>query len=154
MVQTIELKIKKLEHFDNNLPLPRYETAGAAGADLRASMPNQESLTIAAGKRVLVPTGLSYEIPEGYEVQVRPRSGMSLKTNLLIVNSPGTIDCDYRGEIKIIIGNFGDEDAVIEHGDRIAQMVIAPVTQATLIETSILSETDRGAGGFGSTGKK
>ena len=154
MVQTIELKIKKLEHFDNNLPLPKYETAGAAGADLRASMPNQENMTIAPGKRVLVPTGLSYEIPEGYEVQVRPRSGMSLKTNLLIVNSPGTIDCDYRGEIKIIIGNFGEDDAVIEHGDRIAQMVIAPVTQATLVETSILSETDRGAGGFGSTGKK
>ncbi len=154
MVQTIELKIKKLEHFDNNLPLPKYETAGAAGADLRASMPGQENLTIAPGKRVLVPTGLSYEIPEGYEVQVRPRSGMSLKTNLLIVNSPGTIDCDYRGEIKIIIGNFGDEDAIIEHGDRIAQMVIAPVTQATLVETSTLSETDRGHGGFGSTGKK
>ena len=154
MVQTIELKIKKLEHFDNNLPLPKYETAGAAGADLRASMPNQENMTIAPGKRVLVPTGLSYEIPEGYEVQVRPRSGMSLKTNLLIVNSPGTIDCDYRGEIKIIIGNFGEDDAVIEHGDRIAQMVIAPVTQATLVETSILSDTDRGAGGFGSTGKK
>lgn len=154
MVHSIELKIKKLEHFDNNLPLPKYETTGAAGADLRASMPNQENMTIAPGKRVLVPTGLSYEIPEGYEVQVRPRSGMSLKTNLLIVNSPGTIDCDYRGEIKIIIGNFGDEDAVIEHGDRIAQMVIAPVTQATLVETSTLSETDRGAGGFGSTGKK
>ena len=154
MVQKIELKVKKLEHFDSNLPLPKYETAGAAGADLRASMPNQENMTIAPGKRVLVPTGLSYEIPEGYEVQVRPRSGMSLKTNLLIVNSPGTIDCDYRGEIKIIIGNFGEDDAVIEHGDRIAQMVIAPVTQATLVETSILSETDRGAGGFGSTGKK
>ncbi|PIK15515.1 dUTP diphosphatase [Halobacteriovorax sp. JY17] len=154
MVQTIELKVLKLEHFDNDLPLPKYETAGAAGADLRASMPGKENMTISPGKRVLVPTGLSYEIPEGYEVQVRPRSGMSLKTNLLIVNSPGTIDCDYRGEIKIIIGNFGDEDAVIEHGDRIAQMVIAPVTQATLVETEILSETDRGHGGFGSTGKK
>lgn len=154
MVQTIELKVKKLEHFDNDLPLPQYETAGAAGADLRASLPNKETMTIAPGKRVLVPTGLSYEIPEGYEVQVRPRSGMSLKTNLLIVNSPGTIDCDYRGEIKIIIGNFGDDDAFIEHGDRIAQMVIAPVTQATLVETSTLSETERGAGGFGSTGKK
>ncbi|ATH07722.1 deoxyuridine 5'-triphosphate nucleotidohydrolase [Halobacteriovorax marinus] len=154
MVQKIELKVKKLEHFDSELPLPSYETAGAAGADLRASMPNKETLVIPAGKRVLVPTGLSYEIPEGYEVQVRPRSGMSLKTNLLIVNSPGTIDCDYRGEIKIIIGNFGDDEAHIEHGDRIAQMVIAPVTQATIVETTSLSETERGQGGFGSTGKK
>jgi dUTP pyrophosphatase len=152
MSLSIDLKIKKLEHFDTELPLPSYETEGAAGADLRACLGKGESMIISPGKRVLVPTGLSFEIPLGYEVQVRPRSGISLKTNLLVVNAPGTIDCDYRGEVKIILGNFGDQDEVISHGDRVAQMVIAPVTQAKFIEASELSDTERGAGGFGSTG--
>ncbi|OUR97234.1 deoxyuridine 5'-triphosphate nucleotidohydrolase [Halobacteriovorax marinus] len=154
MTNKVNVKVKKLAHFDNELPLPNYETEGAAGADLRVSIGPGESMIIKAGERVLVPTGLSYEIPVGYEIQVRPRSGLSLKTNLLIVNSPGTIDSDYRGELKVIIGNFGNDDAEIFHGDRVAQMVLAPVTQAVLIVAEDLSETERGAGGFGSTGVK
>lgn len=147
------IKIKLLENFDNDLPLPQYETPEAAGADLRASLGKGEQLVIKPGQRVLVPTGLSFEIPSGYEVQIRPRSGLSLKTGLLVVNSPGTIDADYRGEVKIILGNFGELDEVIEHGDRIAQMVIAPITQANFVVTDHLTSTERGSGGFGSTGK-
>lgn len=154
MTNRVNLQVKKLPHYDNNYPLPAYETEGAAGADLRAQLGIGESLVIKPGARVLVPTGLSFEIPVGYEVQVRPRSGLSFKTSLLVVNSPGTIDCDYRGEVKIILGNFGEQDEVIEHGDRVAQMVIAPVTQAILIESETLTETARGEGGFGSTGKQ
>lgn len=148
------LNILKLDHFDEALGLPRYESVGAAGADLKACLGVGESLVIAPGARVLVPTGLAFEIPLGFEVQVRPRSGLSLKTNLLVTNSPGTIDSDYRGEVKVILGNFGDKEYVIEHGDRIAQMVIAPVIQAQFNVVNSLSSTDRGAGGFGSTGKK
>lgn len=147
------IKVKLLEHFDKDLPLPHYETPEAAGADLRACLGKGESIVIKPGQRLLVPTGLSFEIPSGYEVQVRPRSGLSLKTSLLVVNSPGTIDADYRGEVKIILGNFGEVDEVIEHGDRVAQMVLAPVTQANFSVTSELSSTQRGEGGFGSTGK-
>lgn len=148
------IKIKKLANFDESLPLPNYETKEAAGADIRASLPVERSMSIAPGQRVLVPTGLSFEIPSGYEVQIRPRSGLSLKTNLLVVNSPGTIDSDYRGEVKIILGNFGEREEIIEHGDRIAQMVLSPVVQANFEVVQDLSETSRGAGGFGSTGKK
>lgn len=150
----VNLNILKLENFDSALPLPSYETEGAAGADLRASIGVGEKLLIAPGARVLVPTGLSFEIPFGYEVQVRPRSGLSFKTDLLVCNAPGTIDCDYRGEVKIILGNFGSKDVEISHGDRVAQMVIAPVLQANFVEVSDLSKTARGAGGFGSTGVK
>lgn len=148
------LKILKCPHFDNSLALPTYETKDAAGADIRASLENKTSLTIEPGQRVLIPTGLCFEIPSGFEVQVRPRSGLSLKTNLLVVNSPGTIDADYRGEVKVILGNFGQSNEVIEHGDRIAQIVFSPITQALFEVTDVLSETERGAGGFGSTGKK
>ncbi len=150
----VDLKVKKLEHYDSSFDLPQYETTGAAGADLRAHLENKDSLIIAPGARVLVPTGLSFEIPHGYEVQIRPRSGLSFKTDLLVVNSPGTIDCDYRGEVKIILGNFGKEDFVIKHGERIAQMVMAPVWQARISAVEELSDTQRGAGGFGSTGTK
>jgi dUTP pyrophosphatase len=150
----VDVKVKVLEHFDSNFSLPGYETAQAAGADIRAALGKGESLRVPPGKRLLVPTGLSFEIPAGYEIQVRPRSGLSLKTNLLVVNSPGTIDADYRGEVKIILGNFGAEDEVIAHGDRIAQLVLAPVTQANYVEASELGATERGSGGFGSTGKK
>ncbi len=150
----IEVKIKTLPHYDATFELPFYATEGAAGADIRASLPEKTSLIVKPGERVLVPTGLSMEIPLGYEVQVRPRSGLSLKTSLMVVNSPGTIDCDYRGEVNIIIGNFGKEDYVIEHGLRIAQLVIAPVVQAKYLVTDGLSETQRGAGGFGSTGTR
>ena len=150
----VEVRIKKLEHYDSSFDLPFYATEGAAGADIRASMPEKKSLTIKPGERMLVPTGLCMEIPMGYEVQVRPRSGLSLKSDLLIVNSPGTIDCDYRGEVNIIVGNFGKVDYVVEHGLRIAQLVIAPVLQAKFVSTTDLSNTERGTGGFGSTGTR
>ena len=148
------VKLKKLDHFDSNLALPAYETKDAAGADIRACVENQDQIIIQPGKRVLIPTGLAFEIEPGFEVQVRPRSGLSLKTNLLVVNSPGTIDADYRGEVKIILGNFGDKDEVINHGDRIAQIVVAPITQAKFVIAENLSDTQRGTGGFGSTGTK
>lgn len=150
--EKVIVKVLKLAHFDPSFALPDYETAGAAGADVRASLTTP--LTIKAGERVLVPTGLAMEIPMGFEIQVRPRSGLSFKTSLMIVNAPGTIDSDYRGEIKIILGNMGAKDEVINHGDRVAQLVLAPVTQAQYIAEDTLSETARGAGGFGSTGKK
>lgn len=145
------IKVKKLDHFDDSFPLPEYETKQAAGADLRACL--SEELIIKPGQRVLVATGLAFEIQDGFEVQIRPRSGLSLKTGLLVVNSPGTIDADYRGEVKIILGNFGETIEVIKHGDRIAQMVLAPIVQAQFEEVTNLSSTDRGEGGFGSTGK-
>ena len=148
------IKLNKCDHFDNELELPRYETKDAAGADIRACLEEREPLVIKPGQRVLVPTGLRFEIPSGYEVQVRPRSGLSLKTNLLVVNSPGTIDADYRGEVKVILGNFGKLDEVIEHGDRVAQIVFCPITQADFEVVDELTDTERGSGGFGSTGKK
>ncbi len=155
MLKPVTVKVKKLSHYDESFPLPSYETAGAAGADVRASLGTGEQLLIKSGERVLVPTGLSMEIPMGYEVQVRPRSGLSFKTGLMVLNSPGTIDSDYRGEVKIILGNLGKNDEVINHGDRVAQLVLAPVTQAHyVVSTDELSETARGAGGFGSTGKQ
>lgn len=150
----LAIKIKKLSHYDDSLPLPRYETAAAAGADLRAQLVQGEKLIIKRGERVLVPTGMLMEIPHGYELQIRPRSGLSFKTGLMVLNSPGTIDSDYRGEVKIILGNLGDKDEVIMHGDRIAQAVLAPVVQANYEAVAELSETERGSGGFGSTGVK
>lgn len=151
----VNVLIKKLSHFDESFPLPSYETKGAAGADVRASLEDKDQLVIKPGQRVLVPTGLSMEIPLGYEVQVRPRSGLSFKTGLMVLNSPGTVDSDYRGEVKIILGNLGDKDEVINHGDRVAQLVLAPVVQAAyVLTTQELSETDRGTGGFGSTGRQ
>lgn len=130
--------------------IPEYKTAGAAGADLCALL--NEPLSISAGKFAMVPTGLFFEIPEGYEVQVRPRSGLAAKNGVTVLNTPGTIDSDYRGEIKVILINLGDSDFTINSGDRIAQMIVAPVTQATFSISDSLSETERGAGGFGSTG--
>lgn len=152
MSETILIKVRTLSHFDSSFELPFYVTQLAAGADIRASLHDKKSLVIAPGERLLVPTGLSFEIPAGFEVQVRPRSGLSLKTSLLVVNSPGTIDADYRGEVQIILGNFGTESYVIEHGLRVAQLVIAPVIQAQFKTVDTLSETQRGSGGFGSTG--
>jgi dUTP pyrophosphatase len=153
-MMTVEVKIKKLSHYDESFNLPSYETSGAAGADVRASLGNGEKLLIKPGERVLVPTGLSMEIPHGYEVQVRPRSGLSFKTGLMVLNSPGTIDSDYRGEVKIILGNLSDKEEIINHGDRVAQLVLAPVVQARYVATTEdLTETKRGAGGFGSTGR-
>ncbi len=147
------VKLKLLDHFDREFGLPSYETLGAAGMDVRASLENRGELIIAPKARVLIPTGLSVAIPQGYEIQVRPRSGLSFKTNLLLTNSPGTIDSDYRGEIKIIMGNMGDEPYVVHHGDRVAQLVLAPVTFIKWEEVNELCATQRGSGGFGSTGR-
>ncbi|MCR4742537.1 MAG: dUTP diphosphatase [Treponema sp.] len=142
------IKIKCIK--EDGATIPLYKTAGAAGADLCAKI--SQPLTIKAGKFAMVPTGLFFEIPEGYEVQVRPRSGLAAKNGVTVLNTPGTIDSDYRGEIKVILVNLSDTDFVINNGDRIAQMVVAPVTQAEFIVSDKLSETERGAGGFGSTG--
>lgn len=152
MSELIAIKVRTLAHFDPSFELPFYATALAAGADVRASLPEKKSVIIAPGERLLIPTGLCLEIPAGFEVQVRPRSGLSLKTSLLVVNSPGTIDADYRGEVQIILGNFGAAPYVVEHGLRVAQLVVAPVWQARFESVETLSETARGSGGFGSTG--
>ena len=135
--------------------LPSYETAGAAGADLRANFPASErgGLMIEAGARALVSTGLRLEIPLGYEVQIRPRSGLALKHGITLPNSPGTIDSDYRGPLGVILLNAGDQPFIVNHGDRIAQMVVAPVVQARFELVAELGETARGEGGFGSTGR-
>ena len=132
--------------------IPQYKTCDAAGADLCALL--EKPLIIACGKTAIVPTGLFFEIPNGYEIQIRPRSGLAAKNGVTVLNTPGTIDSDYRGEIKIILINLGDEDFVINSGDRIAQMIVAPVTQADFSIVENLSETERGTGGFGSTGVK
>jgi dUTP pyrophosphatase len=135
------------------LPLPAYETAQAAGMDLRAAVPQDEPLTLRPGSRFAVPTGLAFALPPGFEAQVRPRSGLAFKHGITCLNSPGTVDADYRGEVKVILINHGEEDFVIRRGDRIAQLVIAPVLQATWAEVESLDETGRGVGGFGSTGR-
>lgn len=140
---------------DHSVELPSYESAGAAGADIRANLPphqRERGLTIAPGDRTLVPTGLSMAIEPGYEVQVRPRSGLALRKGLTIANSPGTIDCDYRGPVGVILINLGPAPAVISHGDRVAQLVVAPVASARFEEVTELDDTRRGSGGFGSTG--
>jgi dUTP pyrophosphatase len=148
---TPEIAIRRLPHAEG-LPLPAYETSGSAGMDLRAAVPEEESLLLKPGARLLAPTGLCMAIPQGYEVQVRPRSGLAAKAGVTCLNTPGTVDSDYRGEVKVILINLGAEDFVIRRGDRIAQMVVAPVAQAVWVEVDDLDETGRGAGGFGSTG--
>lgn len=130
--------------------LPSYKTSGAAGADVRAFL--QSDIVLCPGEYSLIPTGLSFEIPEGYEMQVRPRSGLAFKNGVTVLNTPGTIDSDYRGELKVLLINFGKEDFTVKNGDRIAQIVIAPVTQADFVKVELLSQTERGEGGFGSTG--
>lgn len=135
----------------DDIPLPRYETEHAAGMDVRAAV--AEPLTLNPGERALVPTGLRIALPEGYEAQIRPRSGLAFKHGISLLNSPGTIDADYRGEIRIIMANLGQEPFVIHRGDRIAQLIVAPVATVEWRVTDSLSETARGDGGFGHTGK-
>lgn len=148
----VRVEVKTLPDFDNDLGLPRYESLGAAGADIKANLGKEKVLELAPGQKQLIPTGLCFQIPQGFEIQVRPRSGLSFKTGLMVVNSPGTIDSDYRGELKVILANMGQKTEIIKHGDRVAQMVLAPVIMAEFSAVSELSETQRGAGGFGSTG--
>ncbi|MEM7719825.1 MAG: dUTP diphosphatase [Pseudomonadota bacterium] len=150
---TPDIRMTWAEGADRTLPLPTYETEGAAGADLRANLPDRQPLILASGARALVPTGLHVEIPMGFEMQVRPRSGLALKKGLGLPNTPGTIDSDYRGPLGVILINFGQEPVKIEHGDRIAQAVIAPVVQARFTLADTLTETARGSHGFGSTGQ-
>jgi dUTP pyrophosphatase len=145
----IEVAIMRLAN-GQDLPLPAYETAGAAGMDLRAAEP----MVLKPGARCLLPTGIAIALPQGFEAQVRPRSGLAVKHGVTVLNAPGTIDCDYRGEVKVPLINLGQEDFQILRGDRIAQMVIAPVTRIAWAEASSLAETARGAGGFGSSGSR
>ncbi|MBO9466925.1 dUTP diphosphatase [Tropicibacter sp. R15_0] len=142
------------EGADRDLGLPSYASAGAAGADLRANLPDRGQIDLAPGARALVPTGLRMAIPEGYEVQIRPRSGLALKHGITLPNSPGTIDSDYRGPLGVIVMNAGQESFTIRHGDRIAQMVVAPVILARFDLVDALDDTARGDGGFGSTGRR
>lgn len=142
-------RFKKLPH-GSDLPLPSYESGAAAGMDVRAAV--QEPVTLKPGARMLVPSGFQMAIPIGYEAQIRPRSGLAYKHGITMLNSPGTIDSDYRGEVKVLAINHGDQPFEISHGDRIAQMVIAPVSQAEIQEVDSLDETERNEGGFGSTG--
>ena len=149
MTQKISVSIQRLAHAEN-LALPEYATPGAAGMDLLAAVSND--LVIEVGKRAMVPTGLSIALPEGYEAQVRARSGLAAKNGICVLNGPGTVDADYRGEIKVILANLGDAPFTITRGMRIAQMVIAPYTRAQWQEVAELPTSQRGAGGFGSTG--
>ena len=145
----VKVRIKRLPH-GKDIELPSYATEHSAGLDLRACV--DKPLTLRPGERALIPTGFIIEIPEGYEGQVRPRSGLAVKKGITVLNSPGTIDADYRGEVKVILINLGEEEVTIEKGDRIAQLVIAPVSRVELIEVEEVSTTARGEGGFGSTG--
>lgn len=148
-MKTICIEVIRLPHMDG-IALPQFETEQAAGADLRAAI--HEPVTLDPGERKLVPTGFCMALPSGYEAQVRPRSGLALKHGITVLNSPGTIDADYRGEVGVLLINHGDKAFTFERGDRFAQMVIAPVTQATFKVATELSETTRGSGGYGSTG--
>ncbi len=144
----IELRVKTLPHFKGELP--RYETVHASGLDVRAAL--TEVVVLQPMARTMIPTGLSFEIPPGYEIQVRPRSGLAAKQGVTVLNTPGTVDADYRGEVKIIVVNLGEHTIEIRDQDRIAQLVLCPVMQANLVVATDLTETARGAGGFGSTG--
>ncbi len=147
----VEVAFQRLAHA-TGLPLPAYESAGAAGMDLPAVLAEGEVLTLAPGARALVPTGFCLLLPAGYEAQVRPRSGLAARHGVTVLNAPGTVDSDYRGEIKVILINHGQEPFPIRRGDRIAQLVVAPVSQVVAREAAVLPDTERGAGGFGSTG--
>lgn len=148
----VTIAVRPLPHFEG-LDLPAYETLGAAGMDVRAAVPDDAPMLLQPGEKTMVPTGLSVAIPQGYEIQMRPRSGLAAKHGITCLNSPGTIDSDYRGELKVILINHGQEAFTIARGERIGQMVLAPVTRLVWQEVESLDETERGAGGFGSTGR-
>ena len=152
MIEKIPVKIKRLNPEFNDIPLPSYSTEGSSGMDIRAAL--SEDMFIKPGEVALVPTNLSVKIPEGYEVQVRPRSGLAIKNGIGLLNSPGTIDSDYRGEIRIIMMNFGKEKFKISRGDRIAQLILSKYYTANFIESTDLQDSNRGEGGFGHTGQK
>ncbi|MBN9247764.1 MAG: dUTP diphosphatase [Hyphomicrobium sp.] len=147
----MKVKVRRLAHSEG-LPLPDYQTADAAGFDLVAAVPEATPVMIAPGARALIPTGLIFELPRGMEAQVRPRSGLAVKHGVTVLNSPGTIDADYRGEVSVILINLGTDPFTVARGERIAQMIVAPVARVKLRESKKLNATQRGAGGFGSTG--
>lgn len=149
--ESIELRVQRLPH-GVGLSLPAYQTQGSAGMDLAAAVAENEPLVIAPGARALVPTGLAFAVPSGFEMQIRPRSGLAVKHGVTVLNSPGTIDSDYRGEVQVALINHGDTPFTVTRGERIAQAVVAAVVQANIREVETLDATDRGAGGFGSTG--
>jgi dUTP pyrophosphatase len=146
----LKIRINRISTVTNDVPLPTYATIGSAGMDIYAAV--EQDLTVKEGVTLLVPTGFSIEVPIGYEAQIRPRSGLAIKHNIGLMNSPGTIDSDYRGEVKIVFTNYGKSDFVVKRGDRIAQMIIAKYERVEWVETDQLSETERGSGGFGHTG--
>ena len=148
---SVHIGVRRLEH-GADLPLPAYATPASAGMDLTAAIPADKIFTLEIGKRMLIPTGMCIELPDGYEGQVRPRSGLALKHGITVLNAPGTIDADYRGEVSVLLINHGDQPFEITRGMRIAQLVVAPVVQAVWDERVTLAETSRGAGGYGSTG--
>ena len=152
MSATVKVEIRQLPHGEG-LALPSYQSAHAAGLDLLAAVPEDSPLTLAPGRHALVPTGISIAVPSGYEAQVRPRSGLAAKHGVTVLNAPGTVDADYRGEIGVLLINHGDAPFAVRRGERIAQMVIASVTRAELVPAASLSSTERGSGGFGSTGR-
>jgi dUTP pyrophosphatase len=149
---SVTVQVQQLPHAEG-LDLPAYQSAHAAGLDLLAAVPNEAPMILAPGHHAMIPTGLIIALPAGYEAQVRPRSGLAAKHGVTVLNSPGTVDADYRGEIKVLLINHGSAPFTIRRGERIAQMVIAPVTQVELAPATALSETARGGGGFGSTGR-
>ena len=146
------VQVLRLPEADPDVPLPRYATPDAAGADVYANFPDKGEEVLAPGARALIPTGLKMAIPRDFEIQVRPRSGLALKHGVTLVNTPGTIDCDYRGQVGVILINLGDAPFTVRHGERIAQLVLAPVVRAAFQSVDVLDDTDRGSGGFGSTG--
>ncbi len=151
-LRRVRVPIQQLAHAAG-LPIPAYQTAGAAGLDLMAALPDNRPVLLAPGDRALIPTGLKFALPNGHEAQVRPRSGLALKHGVTVLNSPGTIDADYRGEVQVILVNLGQNAFEIRRGERIAQLVVQAVTQAELVVSDTLDDTARGAGGFGSTGQ-
>jgi dUTP pyrophosphatase len=152
MSAPVKVEVRQLPHGEG-LPLPAYQSADAAGLDLLAAVPEDAPMTIEPGKHALVPTGLIIALPRGYEAQVRPRSGLAAKHGVTVLNAPGTIDADYRGEVNVLLINHGHAPFTIKRGERIAQLVIAPVVRVELVGVTALSATDRGSGGFGSTGR-
>ena len=152
MSALVKVEIRQLPHGEG-LPLPAYQSADAAGLDLIAAIPEAAPVTLQPGRRALVPTGLIIALPSGYEAQLRPRSGLAARQGITVLNSPGTIDADYRGEVSVLLINHGDAPFTIRRGERIAQMIIAPVIQVELVRVTALPATDRGSGGFGSTGR-
>ena len=150
--EVVTVQLKWLEH-GRGLELPAYQSAGAAGFDIRAAVAADKPVTLAAGERALIPSGVSIAVPDGFELQVRPRSGLAMRHGVTVLNAPGTVDSDYRGEVMVLLVNLGGEPFRIERGERIAQGILAPVARAELVEAETLPDTMRGTGGFGSTGR-